>query len=60
VGQNIASNSRKPIDPNTNPNMTAAAMMWWNEVYNPGFNPANISPFLFDTKTGHYSQVYIL
>jgi len=34
-----------------------AVTAWYNEVTNPGFDPADIQPFKFGYGTGHYTQV---
>jgi hypothetical protein len=39
------------------PDMTAAGMAWWNELYSPGFNKNDINPFKFSSGAGHYTQV---
>jgi len=30
---------------------------WYGEVTDPGFNSSNINPFVWDSGTGHYTQV---
>jgi len=37
--------------------MDNAVTAWYNEVTNPGFDPADIQPFKFGYGTGHYTQV---
>jgi len=37
--------------------MDNAVTAWYNEVTDPGFDPADIQPFKFGYGTGHYTQV---
>ncbi|GAB6028799.1 hypothetical protein CHUAL_004611 [Chamberlinius hualienensis] len=56
VGQNAALVSSS-ADNNRVANFSQAITLWFNEVTNPGFNPNNIDPYVFNSGTGHYTQV---
>lgn len=59
VGQNafFASSSAEYYDYEVNPMIGDAVMAWYNEVTNPGFDSANISPYVFGGGTGHYTAL---
>merc|ERR1712059_151151 len=59
VGQNayISSSSVSSTAEAMMPTMDGAVTAWYNEVTDPGFDSANISPFVSDSGTGHYTQV---
>lgn len=45
------------VNANSSADFPGAITMWYNEVINPGFNSANIDPFVFNSGNGHYTQV---
>ena len=53
VGQNMA----YIWSSNCNANFTYAVELWYDEVTDPGWNPADNSPFKFNYGAGHYTQV---
>ena len=38
--------------------MINAAQAWYDEVSDPGFDSGSISPYVFSSGTGHYTQVH--
>jgi len=59
VGQNAyeSSSSAESYDYEVNPMIGDAVMGWYDEVTSPGFDSANISPFVFGGGTGHYTAL---
>jgi len=59
VGQNayISMSSQTTTQQAIMSGMDAAAQAWYDEVTDPGFNSANIDPYVFSSGTGHYTQV---
>jgi len=59
VGQNayIGYSSAAAAEATVQAGMGGPAQNWYDEVTNPGFSSANISPFVFDYGAGHYTQV---
>merc|ERR1712059_109509 len=59
VGQNayISWSSRKFEDYSPLTDSERAVQSWYDEVLDPGFDSAQISPFKFDYNAGHYTQV---
>jgi len=59
VGQNgfiEVSEAKSPVD-TVMEGMGKAVKSWFDEVTNPGFSAENISPYVFTSGTGHYTQV---
>jgi len=59
AGQNAAlsSSSAEMSDDALAASYADATTSWYDEVSSPGFNKDNINPFVFDSGSGHYSQV---
>jgi len=59
VGQNlyISFNSAQQTESTVQASMVNSVQAWYDEVTNPGFDSANISPFVFSSGAGHYTQV---
>merc|ERR1712215_527157 len=59
VGQNVAAfwNSVEDSVDTVLGTMDTTTKYWYDEVTNPGFDSANINPFVFDYGSGHYTQV---
>lgn len=59
TGQNAywASSSVESTEDAVQAGLAGATQNWYDEVSDPGFNPANINPYAFNSGTGHYTQV---
>jgi len=59
VGQNmyIGFNSQQQDETAVNNGLANPVTSWYNEVSDPGFNAADISPFVFSYGAGHYTAV---
>jgi len=59
VGQNAywGGSSVESDESTVQAGMTDAAQAWYDEVSDPGFDSGSISPYVFSSGTGHYTQV---
>ena len=59
VGQNayIGMSSQTSDQASLMASMGGSAQAWYDEVTDPGFDAANIKPYVFSSGTGHYTQV---
>jgi len=59
VGQNAywGGSSVESDESTVQAGMTDAAQAWYDEVSDPGFDNGSISPYVFSSGTGHYTQV---
>merc|ERR1711971_120637 len=59
VGQNAywGGNSQQQDEAAVQAGMTTAAMKWYDEVTDPGFDSQTINPYTSNPGTGHYTQV---
>merc|ERR1711936_38470 len=59
VGQNayMGWSSAAAAESTVQAGMDAPVQNWYDEVTDPGFSSANISPFKFNSGNGHYTQV---
>jgi len=59
VGQNAfqATTSQQLDKPALNDGLPAIAQSWYDEVTQKGFSSSNINPFVYNSNTGHYTQV---
>jgi len=59
VGQNlyIGFNSVEKDEASTNAAMDGPAQSWYDEVTDPGFDSTGVASYVFDSGTGHYTQL---